>query len=679
MKSIKNIKGGLDSMWSPYRLAIKGLIGGALILTAFQSTIQAQEVQYTRPSWYFGVAGGANFNFYRGTTQELNSTLAVPTAFHDGFGVGLYLAPLIEFHRPDTRFGAMLQLGYDNRSGVFNQVTTPCNCPADLSTDLSYFTVEPSLRFAPFKSNFYLYGGPRFAFNLSKSFTYKQGVNPDIAGQVAPADVKGDLSNTNDNLISMQIGAGYDIFLSSKRKHTQFVLSPFVSFQPYYGQDPRSIESLNVTTVRAGVALKLGRGHKIAAAEKVFIPAAVVAEPSVEFSVYAPKNIPTELSIREIFPIRNYVFFDIGSTDVPNRYVLLTKDQVTGFKEDNLEETKHIDLSGRSKRQMNVYYNVINILGERMSNDRSTTITLVGSSQKGPKDGKAMAESIKVYLVGVFAIDPSRIHTEGRIKPEIPSEQPGGKLELVLLREGDRRVSIESNSPVLLMEFQSGPDTPLRSVEILNVMEAPFESYVAIDVKGANKAYSSWSIEMADESGKVQKFGPYTQEQVSIPGKSILGSRPEGDYKVTMIGQTESGKVFKKETTAHIVLWTPSTTKEMMRFSILYEFNRSKAINLYEKYLTDVVIPKIPKDAKIIIHGHTDIIGGEDTNLKLSVARANDVKIILEKGLSKAGRSDIKFEVKGYGEDQNAAPFENKYPEERFYNRTVIIDIIPAL
>jgi len=166
---------------------------------------------------------------------------------------------------------------------------------------------------------------------------------------------------------------------------------------------------------------------------------------------------------------------------------------------------------------------------------------------------------------------------------------------------------------------------------------------------------------------------------VSIPGKSILGSRPEGDYKVTMIGQTESGKVFKKETTAHIVLWTPSTTKEMMRFSILYEFNRSKAINLYEKYLTDVVIPKIPKDAKIIIHGHTDIIGGEDTNLKLSVARANDVKIILEKGLSKAGRSDIKFEVKGYGEDQNAAPFENKYPEERFYNRTVIIDIIPAL
>jgi hypothetical protein len=44
-------------------------------------------------------------------------------------------------------------------------VITACDCPADLSTE-SYITVEPSLRFALFKSNFYLYGGPRLAFNL---------------------------------------------------------------------------------------------------------------------------------------------------------------------------------------------------------------------------------------------------------------------------------------------------------------------------------------------------------------------------------------------------------------------------------------------------------------------------------------------------------------------------------
>ena len=49
----------------------------------------------------------------------------------------------------------------------------------------------------------------------------------------------------------------------------------------------------------------------------------------------------------------------------------------------------------------------------------------------------------------------------------------------------------------------------------------------------------------------------------------------------------------------------------------------------------------------------------------------------MEKALAKANRTDVKFEVHGFGEDENLAPFNNKFPEERFYNRTVIIDIIP--
>jgi outer membrane protein OmpA-like peptidoglycan-associated protein len=300
MKSLTNSNKGSRLAWSPCGLAIKSLIGGALILTGFQSTLQAQEVQFTKPSWYFGVAGGANVNFLRGTTQELNSNLTVPSAFHDGNGVGLYVAPLIEYHRPDTRLGLMLQVGYDSRKGSFNEVMTPCNCPADLNTDLSYLTVEPSLRFAPFKSNFYLYGGPRFAFNLSKSFTYKQGINPAYPLQVANPDVTSDFSNVKDNLISMQIGAGYDIPLSSQRSQTQLVLSPFVSFQPYFGQDPRSIESLNVTTLRAGVALKLGRGHKIA--QPVVIEPIPEAKPEPKPEL-KPEPIPEPAPIVVVKPV----------------------------------------------------------------------------------------------------------------------------------------------------------------------------------------------------------------------------------------------------------------------------------------------------------------------------------------------------------------------------------------
>ena len=393
--------------------------------------------------------------------------------------------------------------------------------------------------------------------------------------------------------------------------------------------------------------------------------------------VTAPVHVPEQPIVREIFPLRNYIFFNIGSKEIPDRYVLLTKDQVKDFREDQMPLSANRNPSGRSDRQMTVYYNVINILGDRMGKNPTATVRLTGASLEGPDDGKALAESVKTYLVSVFGIDPVRINTEGRVKPRIPSEQPGGTKELDLVREGDRRVSIWSSSPALLMEFQSGDDAPLRPVELVGSPQTAIESYVVFDVQGANLAFTSWSLVINDDKGVVQEFGPYTQERVGISGKTILGARTEGLYKVIMIGKLKSGMTIEKDTTINLSIWTPAKPQEVLRFSIIYEFNESKAITLYEKYLTEIVLPKIPAGSTIIIHGYTDIIGDEAHNLTLSLERANDVRNIMVNGLTKAGRNDVRFEVFGFGEDQSLAPFDNKYPEERFYNRTVIIDVVP--
>jgi outer membrane protein OmpA-like peptidoglycan-associated protein len=355
--------------------------------------------------------------------------------------------------------------------------------------------------------------------------------------------------------------------------------------------------------------------------------------------------------------------------------VLLSKDQVKDFKEDRLETFTPKRLSGRAARQMTVYYNVLNILGDRMGRNPLAVVRLTGASMEGEKDGLAMAESVKKYLVDVFGITPSRINTEGRVKPRIASEQPGGTKELTLLREGDHRVSIASDTPAILQEYQTGPNVPLAPVELVTVYDAPVDSYVRVNVKGAKKAFTSWSLEVKDDKGKMQNFGPYTEEFVSIPGRSILGERPSGDYKITMIGQ--DGKTVRKDTTVHMVLWTPPKDEMGQRFSVTYEFNDSEAITSYKKYLTDVVAPKIPKDATVIISGYTDIIGDAAHNQELSLARANDVRSILEGSMAKAGRTDVKFESYGFGEDEKLARYENNFPEERFYNRGVVIDIIP--
>jgi hypothetical protein len=117
-----------------------------------------------------------------------------------------------------------LQAGYDNRQGN-STIITACDCPADLKANLSYITVEPSLRFAPFKSNFYLYGGPRLAFNMDKSFTYQLGTNPAYPEQTANPEVKADFDNINKTIVSMQIGAGYDIPLSTDNNKTVWLIS----------------------------------------------------------------------------------------------------------------------------------------------------------------------------------------------------------------------------------------------------------------------------------------------------------------------------------------------------------------------------------------------------------------------------------------------------------------------
>src|SRR5205085_592934 len=98
----------------------------------------------------------------------------------------------------------------------------------------------------------------------------------------------------------------------------------------------------------------------------------------------------------------------------------------------------------------------------------------------------------------------------------------------------------------------------------------------------------------------------------------------------------------------------------------------------YEKFLEEVVAPLIPEDGTVIIHGHTDIIGEEQYNHTLSNDRATGSQKVLEQAIAKAGKKGVKFESYGFGEDLRLAPFDNKYPEERFYNRTVIIDIVPA-
>ena len=629
-------------------------------------TGHSQKVKQQQPVWWFGASAAANFNFYRGTTQMLNENLTVPAAFHKGNGVRPYVSLLTEYHA-NKKWGGMLNLAYDNRGGKFKSVEAPCNCPANLSSNISYIAVEPSVRLSPLGTALYLFAGPTLNFNASKSFSYTQEKQDDR---------KGKWSGIRKASLSAQVGAGMDFPLPARLSTTPMSLSPFVSFQTDFGHAPRSVESWSFYTVRVGAAFKVGNIKKTTPAKTLLKP--VVQEKEVLFSVRAPKEVPLNRKVKEIFPLRNSVFFDLGSTEIPNRYVLLNKTQAASFKEEQLQQGQPDNLNtGRSSRQLAVYHNILNIVGDRMRSNPQSTIALSGASDKNPTEGKMFAENIKQYLVTVFDIDASRITTEGRDKPVIPSEQPGGTKELALLREGDRRVDIVSTSSELLMQVGGSTQGFLKPVQISALQENPLDSHVIFNAIGADELLDSWFLEVKDEQGNVQHYGPYTTDQASVSGKTILGKSKQGSYKILMLGQTKSGHSVKKESSVSF-MEMDDPKQEGLRYSILFDFDKSKTIATYEKFLTDIVTPLIPVNGTVIIHGHTDVIGDEKYNLTLSKDRATGTQQIIEHALSKSGKKGVKFETYGFGKDAAMAPFENNSPEERFYNRTVIIDIIPA-
>lgn len=640
-----------------------------LLIILAVANVQAQTVVPTQPTWWFGVSGAANFNFYRGTTQMLNQTVTTPTAFHKGSGIKPYVSVLAEY-RPGKVWGGMLNIAYDNRGGKFNEVMAPCDCPANLSTNMSYVAIEPSLRVAPFGNSFYIFAGPTISFNVKKDFTYKQDKQDDQTGE---------WSDVKSTLFSGQAGMGIDIPVSPAARRTQMTVSPFVSFLTDFGHEPRVVESWSNYTVRAGVALKFGTGRKTAVAvvpQEIIAPVPTVT--AVDFSVRAPKMVPVNRPVKETFALRNSVFFDNGSAAIPTRYVQLNNAQATLFNEDQLQNNQPTNLNnGRSARQLAVYHNILNIIGDRLRANPNSSITLTGASGTSAAEGKMMAESIKQYLVNVFAINGSRITTVGRDKPVVPSEKPGATNELELLRAGDRRVDITSTSPDLLLQV-GGVNSPyLKPVQISTVQEDPLDSHVIFNATGAQDALKSWTVKVTDEQGNARNYGPYYGEKASIPGKTILGTNTSGNYKVVMLGETKNGQMIQKETTLSLAK-SEEPKQQGLRYSILFDFDQSESVAAYEKFLTEVVTPLIKDNSTVIIHGHTDIIGQDVYNQNLSTERAAGAQKIIQAALSKAGTKNVKFETNGYGEDISTSPFENNLPEERFYNRTVIIDIIPG-
>ena len=617
--------------------------------------------QRPRPSLWFGLFGGANVNVFDGVLRTPGSTVTVvdPAGFTAGSGVGLSLGGMLEWNSGGL-LGGNLMIGYDNRSFDAEPVGGE-----DLSVSPAYISIEPNARINLADGRLHATIGPAIAITIASGYGYTP---PAVDGVRTPRE--GDLADVRGLVIAGQVGLGYDIPLSAPESETQVMLTPFA--QARLGQGlieppPGDNDDLGITSYRFGLQLKFGTILPPTGTEDIFAP------PPADFDIAlrVPNVITDSRTVRETFPMRNYVFFDAGSTDLPERYRRLTGEEAATFREEQLLREGGAPggatpLEVRSRQQMNAYYNVLNVLGDRMRRAPATSVRLIGAGGGDAAAGMVMAENVRRYLVDTFGIDERRIATEAQPLPPNRSGSGSSAGE-------DAKMIAAENYRVTI----AGPEEIVRPLNITTVQEEPIDNDVVVSIR-ASEEIAFWSVEVTGPDGEPQKFGPFRNTTTArIGAKPLLGGQRDvrlvarGTVTLKDGSTVTSGAKELRLTRAEAI-----EQKTATRFSILFEFDESKTVQTYETFLAQTVAPSIPSGATVIIHGHTDIVGTPEYNTALAQRRVDETQKILTRELTRAGKT-VTFDTYGFGEDERRAPFDNVLPEQRFYNRTVVIEVVP--
>jgi hypothetical protein len=124
-----------------------------------------------------------------------------------------------------------------------------------------------------------------------------------------------------------------------------------------------------------------------------------------------------EVKTWDLYPLLNYVFFDLGSSVIPDRYIL--------FKNPN--QTKMFSDTTIAGGTMDKYYHLLNIYGFRLQKFPDAKIEIIGCNdsktpeEKTPGLSKDRAQKVYDYLKDIWQIDESRMKLSHRNAPQVVS------------------------------------------------------------------------------------------------------------------------------------------------------------------------------------------------------------------------------------------------------------------
>jgi len=543
----------------------------------------------------------------------------------------------------------------------------------DLRADFTQVSIEPLLVYRATRSLNFL-GGLTLGFVLDGTYDQKETLEqPSQATFTGGSKIRnalvGDIPELSSIALGITLGVSYDLAINADR--TLF-LSPEVLFT-FSPTGVAKDVSWNIHQLRAGLAvnfippdvvdtltdvelLEAARGidPPTRAGGNIPFTASVSATGLKEDGRLAPITSVRveEFASTRVRPLLPYVFFEKNSSDMPVRYRKLSSEQRDAFTEKNFYNLDALV----------TYYHLLNLLGKRLNENPTASITLTGCTDadeagQGALLAQQRADAVKDYLTDTWGIAGSRITVVTRALPESPSNsaEADGRAE-------NRRVEIATTSTSLLAPVMSN-DT-MRTFDPAGVRFIP-----SIDPRVPIASYTLFVTE-GDRIIKTFHNGDPIPASLDwrVEEQSRFLPREARELKYLLVVRDSTGLVIPSATQSIAISQvliedkraTGGTDKTIDRYSlILFGFDQSD-LNPANIALVADVKQKIQPNSTVRVVGYTDRIGSDDYNQKLSEQRARAVSRAL--GVP---------EGNAYGMGERFQLYDNATPEARFYSRTV--------
>jgi outer membrane protein OmpA-like peptidoglycan-associated protein len=378
----------------------------------------------------------------------------------------------------------------------------------------------------------------------------------------------------------------------------------------------------------------------------------------------APDTVTVEeVTVVDSAPLLNFVYFDTGRADIPNRYVRFNSPaEPQTFDERALKGT------------LEKHHQVLNLIGRRTADRPRARLRITGcNSNWGEEKGKTelsrrRAEAVRTYLQAAWGIEPARMAVDARDLPAVASASniPEGRAE-------NQRVEITSDDPAILDTVQS---IFIEAVSDTDRFRITPQIETGLGLK-------DWRIEMSGDGKPLEALtGTGTLDSSYVLALKDLGLLNIGNYQTitAAVDVTDpKGQVFRAEDSTRVRLIRREERlaqkegyKVVEKYAlILFDFDRAEIKDRNRAVLDRINARMREVPAAVVkIIGHTDTIGKADYNVALSRKRAQAAyDLILGGGIQ--ARDGISRDGRGPADPL----FDNGLPEGRAFNRTVTVSL----